>query len=444
LCLDIHCLPTQNKKMNVLLIGSGGREHAIAHALATSEKCSALFIAPGNPGTFQCGENVPINGNDIDGLVAFAKENTIDMTFVGPEQPLALGIVDAFNLHGLRIVGPNKAAAQLEGSKAWAKAKYDAYGIPTAHYQAFTAYDAALDYVKERASYPIVIKADGLAAGKGVTIAQSLDEAKQALHDCFVDQIFKDAGNCVVIEDFLQGEEASIFAFTDGKTVVPMVSAQDHKAIFDGDKGPNTGGMGAYSPAPVVTDAVVDKVMARVFTPLIEGFQRDGITYKGVLYAGLMITDAGDPYVVEFNIRFGDPETQIVLPKLDTDFLDILIAIDEERLDQIELQWKPLFSVCVVMAAKGYPGNYESGHPITGIHDSSDANSYVFHAGSRQTPKGEFETSGGRVLTVCGEGETLKAAIDSAYERCKRIHFDGAYYRTDIGQKGLTRLKQAV
>ena len=430
--------------MKILLIGSGGREHAIAHRLALSSKCETLFIAPGNPGTFQCGINVNVPADDISGLLQFAKESDIDLTFVGPEQPLALGIVDAFQKEGLAIVGPNKEAAQLESSKAWAKAKYEAYGIPTAAYKEFHDFDTSLAYVQNKNAYPVVIKADGLAAGKGVTIAQNFDEAKKALSDCFVDQVFKDAGHCVVIEDFLQGEEASLFAFTDGTTVLPMISAQDHKAIFDGDKGPNTGGMGAYSPAPIFTADVEKKVLDRILNPLIEGFKRDGIDYKGILYAGLMIDEHGDPYVVEFNIRFGDPETQIVLPKLKTDLVDVLVAINQNELAQIALEWDENYSVCVVMAAKGYPASYEKGALIQGINDSSDANSFVFHAGTKQTDSGEFFTNGGRVLNVCAEGVSLDDAIASAYKRVERIHFDGAYYRKDIGQKGVARLQQTV
>lgn len=427
--------------MNILLIGSGGREHVIAHRLAQSRRCTKLFIAPGNPGTFQCGENIPISSENIMALIKFAKENDVALTFVGPEIPLALGIVDAFNDAGLTIVGPNKNAAQLESSKAWAKAKYKKYNIPSANFAEFHDYVTALEYVQTKNEFPIVIKADGLAAGKGVTIATDFDMAKQALSDCFLDHVFKDAGACVVIEDFLEGEEASLFAFTDGKTVVPMISAQDHKAIYDGDQGPNTGGMGAYSPAPVFTDAVQEKVMTRILNPLIEGFQNDGIQYKGILYAGLMIDSNGDPYVVEFNIRFGDPETQIVLPKLETDLVDVLLAISNETLADIELKWQGGYSVCVVMASHGYPGTYKKGHLISGIHDSSDENTYVFHAGTKQTDSGHFVTNGGRVLNVCADGDTLDAAISSAYRRVDKIAFDGAFFRKDIGQKGLVRLK---
>jgi phosphoribosylamine---glycine ligase len=432
------------KDLTVLLIGSGGREHVIAHQIAKSQRCEKLYIAPGNPGTFQCGENVDVSGDNIPELLTFVKNNDVDITFVGPEQPLALGIVDVFQTEGLAIVGPNKIAAQLESSKAWAKKKYADYGMPTADYAEFSDVDAAIQYVTEKNMFPIVIKADGLAAGKGVTIATSLEMATKALQDCLVDAVFKDAGSTVVIEDFLEGEEASLFAFTDGKTVVPMVSAQDHKAIFDNDKGPNTGGMGAYSPAPVVTDAVQQKVMDRILNPLVEGFARDGIDYCGILYAGLMINKAGDPYVVEFNIRFGDPETQIVLPKLETDILDIFVAMHNKTLHALDIEWSDVNTVCIVMASEGYPGSYPKGKAITGIHASSDTSTWVYHAGTKQTDKGEYVTNGGRVLNVCAEAATLQQAIDAAYARCKTISFDGAYYRSDIGQKGVARLAKPV
>ncbi len=428
----------------ILLIGSGGREHAIAHQLVKSSRCESLFIAPGNPGTFQCGENVDIDISNPSSVIEFVKLNNIDLTFVGPEQPLADGIVDAFESEGLAIVGPNKEASQLESSKAWAKAKYKKYGIPTASYGEFTDLDAAMAYITEKNEYPIVIKADGLAAGKGVTIAQSFDDAKTALDDCFVNKVFQSAGDCVVIEDFLHGEEASLFAFTDGITVVPMVSAQDHKAIYDGDTGPNTGGMGAYSPAPVLTKDVQEKVMDQILQPLVDGFRSDGIVYKGILYAGLMINDSGDPYVVEFNIRFGDPETQIVLPKLNTDLISILEAISNETLGSLSIEWNDRHTVCIVMAANGYPAAYNKGDLISGVHDSSDTQTWVYHAGTKQTDKGEFITNGGRVLNVCAEADSLKAAIDAAYQRVARISFEGAYYRNDIGQKGLARLTKSV
>jgi phosphoribosylamine--glycine ligase len=428
--------------MKILLIGSGGREHAIAHSLSKSSQISTLFCAPGNPGTFQCATNVNIKADDLDALLRFAKDEQVDLTFVGPEQPLALGIVDVFKQHGLAIVGPDKIASQLESSKSWAKAKYKQYGIPTAEYEEFTDFDSAFAYIQTKNTFPIVIKADGLAAGKGVTIAENIDHAEAALRDCFINKVFDTAGSLVVIEDFLVGEEASLFAFTDGQTVLPMISAQDHKAIFDGDKGPNTGGMGAYSPAPVFTNDVEKKVMDRILKPLVDGFKADGINYNGILYAGLMIDEKGDPYVVEFNIRFGDPETQIVLPKLKTDLLDVLVAISNQTLDQIELDWSDGYSVCIVMASEGYPGAYKKGLHITGLNDSSDDRTFVYHAGTSLEESGEYKTNGGRVLNVCAEDDSLKDAIDAAYKRCGAIQFDGAYYRRDIGFKGVERLKQ--
>jgi phosphoribosylamine--glycine ligase len=426
--------------MKILLIGSGGREHALAYRLASSPKCGQLFIAPGNPGTFQCGKNIDIMADNLDGLLDFALSEGIDLTVVGPEQPLSLGIVDLFQSHGLVIVGPNREASQLEGSKAWAKDRYRDYGIPTADYQVFREYNSALHYVNCNTKYPIVIKADGLAAGKGVVIAHTLTQAKKALSDCFIDKVFDAAGASVVIEEFLEGEEVSIFAITDGKTVLPLTSAQDHKAIFDGDKGPNTGGMGAYSPAPIATSDIQQKVMDRVLVPLIDGFKNDGINYKGILYAGLMINPNGDPYVVEFNIRFGDPEAQVVLPRLTTDVVDVFMAISQETLGELHLDWRPGFTVGVVMASKGYPGTYNKGDIITGLLESSDDSTYVFHAGTHQTERGDYVTNGGRVLTVCADGESLNMAISSAYKRCETISFSGAYYRKDIAQKGLTRL----
>ena len=414
----------------------------MAYALSRSPQVTALFVAPGNPGTLQCATNVPIGVDQIDDLVAFANDNAIDLTVVGPEQPLAMGIVDVFLTNNRAIVGPTQVAAKLESSKVWAKSIYKAYGIPTASYRTFTVLSEALAYVRERASYPIVIKADGLAAGKGVTVALTDQMAEAALTDCLHHHRFGESGHEVVIEDYLVGEEASLFAFTDGHTVLPMVSAQDHKAIFDGDKGPNTGGMGAYSPAPVVTPCVQQAVMDRILVPLVEGLRRDGIVYKGILYAGLMIDADDNPHVIEFNVRFGDPEAQVVLPRLNTDLVSIFQAIVTESLHQITLEWSPGYTAGVVMSSKGYPGAYSTGHRITGLDDASGDDSYVIHSGTSLTDSGEYETNGGRVLTVCGEGTTLSSAIQAAYKRCERIHFEGAYYRTDIGQKGRMRQKK--
>lgn len=422
--------------MKVLLIGSGGREHSIALKLSQSPLLTELFIAPGNAGTASCGTNVPIKDTDTPELLKFAKKNNIDLTFVGPEAPLVLGIVDDFEAEGLAIVGPNKIGAQLEGSKQWAKDKMKKYGIPTAAFETFTDYDSSISYLQSRNTYPIVIKADGLAAGKGVTVAENFDMAENALKDCFLDKKFSDAGAKVVIEDFLKGEEASIFAFTDGKIILPMVPAQDHKAIFDGDKGPNTGGMGAYSPAPIANSAVQDLVLRQVFQPLIQGFNNDGIVYKGIVYAGLMI-DNGIPSVVEFNARFGDPETQIVLPRLKNDLLEIFIAIAKGTLADITLEWKNTATVCVVMASEGYPDAYKKGQAISGIEEAESIKGVsVIHAGTQRVD-GELQTNGGRVLAVVAEGHTIKSAIDTAYKGVEKVTFNGAYNRTDIGFKAL-------
>ena len=423
--------------MKVLLIGSGGREHSLALKLADSPKLTQLFIAPGNPGTAQVGENIPIKVSEIDKLVTFAKKEKVDLTFVGPEQPLVDGIVDEFEKQGLVIIGPSKKGAQLEGSKKWAKDFYKKYEIPTASYNVFSDYTAAINYLAEKNIYPIVIKADGLAAGKGVTIDSSFKQASASLTACFIDEVFAEAGKTVVIEKFLQGEEASILAFTDGETVLPMVAAQDHKAIYDGDKGPNTGGMGAYSPAPIVTKEVEKKVYEKIFLPMLEGFKKEGIVYKGILYAGLMIKD-GEPSVVEFNVRFGDPETQVVLPRMKNDLLDILVAIKENDLKRIVLEWKEETAVCVVLASGGYPGKYEKGKSITGLSFfENEADMQVIQAGTREDEQGNILTNGGRVLGAVGLDQDLRKAIDKAYVGVDKIEFEGKYCRKDIGFKAL-------
>ncbi|MBT3260977.1 phosphoribosylamine--glycine ligase [bacterium] len=423
--------------MKVLLIGSGGREHSLALKLADSPKLTQLFIAPGNPGTAQVGENIPIKVSEIDKLVTFAKKEKVDLTFVGPEQPLVDGIVDEFEKQGLVIIGPSKKGAQLEGSKKWAKDFYKKYEIPTASYEVLSDYPSAINYLEEKNTYPIVIKADGLAAGKGVTIDSSFAQASASLTACFIDEVFAEAGKTVVIEEFLQGEEASILAFTDGETVLPMVAAQDHKAIYDGDKGPNTGGMGAYSPAPVVTKEVEKKVYEKIFLPMLEGFKKEGIVYKGILYAGLMIKD-GEPSVVEFNVRFGDPETQVVLPRMKNDLLDILVAIKENDLKRIVLEWKEETAVCVVLASGGYPGKYEKGKSITGLSFfENEADIQVIQAGTREDEQGNILTNGGRVLGAVGLDQDLRKAIDKAYVGVDKIEFEGKYCRKDIGFKAL-------
>ena len=419
--------------MKVLLIGSGGREHAIGLSISKSKRLSSLYFAPGNAGTAQLGENVAIKESDISSLLRFVEQKGVDLTIVGPEAPLVAGIVDQFHEKGYPIIGPSQLGAQLEGSKSWAKLKMKEWGIPTASYEVFFDYDSAVTYT-EHCIYPIVIKADGLAAGKGVSVVQTKETAQKALHDCFIDQKFAQAGSQVVIESFLKGDEASIFAFTDGKTIIPMVAAQDHKAIYDGDKGPNTGGMGAYSPTPLVTDSIYQKVIDQVFTPLLNGFQKDKIDYVGIVYAGLMI-DGDEINVVEFNVRFGDPETQVVLPRLKTDLLDIFIAMSEKRLADIHIDWSENAVVDVVLASEGYPDEYEKGKFITGIEQCNAIEGcHVIHAGTKNE-NDCLLTNGGRVLAIVAQDSDLETAIEIAYKGVNAIQFEGKYFRTDIAYK---------
>ncbi|MBG90235.1 MAG: phosphoribosylamine--glycine ligase [Actinobacteria bacterium] len=423
--------------MKVLIIGSGGREHAIGRQLQGSEALEALYFVPGNPGTAQIGTNLDGKDTDLPGLLSLAKTHDIDLTIVGPEAPLVAGIVDLFEANNLPILGPSKAAAQIEGSKQWAKAFMQEYGIPTAAYEPFDDYDRAASYVKAQTQFPLVVKADGLAAGKGVVVAQTQDEALDALRYCLKEDGFAEAGAQVVIESFLTGQEASIFAFCDGDTCQPMVPAQDHKPIFDQDKGPNTGGMGAYSPAPLVSKEIEQKVLEQVFKPAMAGFKDRGCPYKGILYAGLMI-DGDTVNVVEFNARFGDPETQVVLPRLRSDLLEVCQACVAGTLDQVSLSWRESSVVCVVMASKGYPGAYEKGKLIQGIDLANEsANCHVIHAGTRLNQENAYETNGGRVLGVVAMATALEQAIQLAYEAVKQIDFDGAYYRHDIAAKAL-------
>lgn len=421
--------------MNVLLIGSGGREHAIARQLAKSPGLKKLFIAPGNAGTADVGQNIPVSDSDIPALLEVALKNKIDLTIVGPEGPLVKGVVDEFEKKGLAIVGPSKKASQLEGSKKWAKYLMKKYGIPTAAFETFHEFQTALNYVKKTNQYPIVIKADGLAAGKGVTIASSLAEAKQALEECFIHNKFGTAGHEVVIEAFLQGQEASIFAFTDGKTIIQTPAAQDHKAIYDGDKGPNTGGMGAYSPAPIVTKEVEQKVSDLILRPLVNAFRQEGIPYKGVIFAGLMIHE-GNPYVIEFNVRLGDPETQVIVPRLKTELLDIFAAIPAGTLSTVKPQWDSRAAVCVVLAAEGYPGDYAKGIEITSLPSSAE-DAHIIHAGTKRDDKGVLRTNGGRVLGAVSLDTNLETAIRNAYALADQVQFKSKYYRRDIGAKAL-------
>lgn len=422
--------------MKVLVIGSGGREHALTWKIAQSQKVDKIFVAPGNAGMADIAQCVNIKADDIAGLLDFAKNNAIDLTVVGPEAPLALGIVDLFEENGLAIFGPSKAAAYIEGSKALAKEIMYKYDVPTAKYEVFTDHEAATEYVKAEGA-PIVIKADGLAAGKGVIVAMNLEEALDAIDYILGDMAFGDAGAKVVVEEFLEGEEASILAFTDGKTIRPMVSAQDHKRIFDNDEGPNTGGMGAYSPAPVYTDEIAEFVVENVFAKTVAGMEQEGRLYKGVLYAGLMISPKGEVKVLEYNARFGDPETQAVLARLKTDLVEIMCAIVENKLDEIEIEWYDEASVCVVMAAGGYPNKYESGKEIFGLKEANE-DAIVFHAGT-SLKDGKVVTSGGRVLGITALGSDVAEAIDTAYKATNKICFADCFYRKDIGKKALNR-----
>ncbi len=424
--------------MNVLVIGSGGREHALAWKISKSPLLRRLYCAPGNPGVQGIAECVPIAASDIPALVAFASENEIDLVVVGPEDPLANGLVDALIEAGIPAFGPKAAAARLEASKAFAKHIMKKYGIPSAAYEEFTDAEAALAYVRAQGA-PIVIKADGLAAGKGVTVARSVDEAEAAIRAAMVDGIFGDAGNRVVVEECLFGEEASILAFCDGTTVRPMLVSQDHKPVYDDDAGPNTGGMGAYAPAPVVNAAMLDEITRTILEPCVAGMAQEGCPYTGVLYAGLMIGEHG-PKVIEFNCRFGDPETQVVLPLMESDILPVLMACCEGRLAETPIQWSTGACVTVVMASGGYPGAYTKGIEIAGIDDAeANAGVFVFHAGTA-FKDGALVTQGGRVLNVTASAADIPAAIDKAYAGVRRIHFEGAHSRTDIGRKALRRL----
>ena len=426
--------------MKILVVGSGGREHALAWRLAQSVRVQTVFVAPGNGGTAREPglRNMPISA--IDTLAEFVRKEGIAMTVVGPEGPLAAGIVDRFRKKGLKIFGPTRAAAQLESSKDFAKAFMKRHGIPTADYETFTDAQAAHACV-ERKGAPIVIKADGLAAGKGVVVAQTLAEAHAAIDAMLLDNQLGSAGARVVIEDFLVGEEASFIVMVDGRNVLALASSQDHKRLLDGDAGPNTGGMGAYSPAPAVTPSIHAKVLREIIVPAVQGMARDGIPYTGFLYAGLMIDAAGQPRALEFNCRLGDPETQPIMARIKSDFADILEAAIDGRLDQVEIEWDRRTALGVVLAAHGYPGEPRkgdeiSGAPAAGNHD--DADTLVFHAGT-VARDGRLETNGGRVLCVTGLGDSVKIAHSRAYEAIERIRFDGMQYRRDIGHRALRR-----
>ena len=426
--------------MKVLVVGGGGREHALAWKLAQSPRVDHVLVAPGNAGTAvepKCG-NVAVSATDIDGLLALAEREAVAFTVVGPEAPLVAGIVDAFRAQGLRIFGPSAKGAQLEGSKSYAKDFMQRHHIPTAAYGSFTDVAAAVAFIRARGA-PIVVKADGLAAGKGVILAQTEDEAITAVRDMLAGNAFGTAGHRVVIEELLQGEEASFICMIDGTHVLPLASSQDHKARDDGDRGPNTGGMGAYSPAPVVTPELHRRILDEVIEPTLRGMTAEGERYTGFLYAGLMIDPQGNPKVLEFNCRFGDPETQPILMRLKTDLADLLEAALDGRLDQVDAAWDERVALGVVLAAGGYPFDYRRGDPITGLETANSATSRVFHAGTRRLENGTVVTDGGRVLCVVGLGEDFHKAKQSAYLALQPIRFRDLYFRTDIGHRALER-----
>lgn len=421
--------------MKVLVIGSGGREHALVWKIAQSPMVSEIFCAPGNAGIEDQASLVDIKADDISGLLDFARKKKIDLTVVGPEAPLTLGIVDLFEKAGLKIFGPSKKAARLEESKAFSKDLLEKYNISTASYELFISSQDAKAYL-ENQKFPVVIKADGLAAGKGVIICDSLESSYKAVDEILVKKVFGDAGNKVVIEEFLEGEEASVLAFSDGESLLPLEPAQDHKAIYDGDKGPNTGGMGAYSPAPVITDTLTEEILENILKPTVKAMAREGRVYKGILYAGLMITREG-PKVLEFNVRFGDPETQPILMRMESDIVPVFLASIDGTLNTQKIKWRNEAAVCVVMASAGYPDSYPKGEEIQGIEKlGNDNNTVVFHAGTKKT-NNKLVTNGGRVLGVTSLGYSITEAINKSYQSVSQISWENSYYRKDIGRKAL-------
>jgi len=420
--------------VRLLIVGSGGREHALAWKLHRSPSVSEILVAPGNAGTLALGENVPVKAENIEGLLELAKQRRVDLTVVGPELPLAMGLADEFGRHGLRVFGPTQAAARLETSKAFAKDFMTRHNIPSATYRTFSDYDSARSYVASLASAP-VIKASGLAGGKGVIVCNSKQEAQQALRRIMVDGEFGPAGESVIVEERLEGQEVSLLAFSDGERIAPMLPAQDHKAAYDGDSGPNTGGMGAYAPAAVMSETLRQRAIDEILTPAVSGMKAEGVEYRGVLYGGLILTADG-PQVLEFNCRFGDPEAQVLLPLLDADLAEIMMRCIEGRLDPSAVRWHQGACVCVVMASGGYPGAYTTGCPIQGIEQAEAEGCLVFHAGTH-LEDGQLVTSGGRVLGVTAMAASLREAIEKAYAGVNHIRFENAHYRHDIGAKGL-------
>lgn len=423
----------ESQAIDILLLGSGGREHAIAKKLAASPRCGKLYIAPGNGGTSQEGENISLDENDPTAVAAFAKDHGCGMVVIGPEAPLVVGVADAVREAGIPCFGPGAEGAQMEGSKLFSKQLMERAGVPTAAYGSFTDEQSALDYVNAQGA-PLAVKADGLAAGKGVIVATELEQALDAVHECF-SGAFGDAGNTVVVEEMLTGPECSLLAFTDGITVRPMATSQDHKRALEGDLGPNTGGMGVYSPVPIVTPEEHETMVA-IMHQTVEQLHREGIDYRGCLYGGFMLTPAG-PKVLEFNARFGDPETQVILPRLQNDLVDVMLACAEQRLDEVELSWCDDWAVSVVLTSAGYPGSYEKGKVITGIEDAEALDGVtVYHAGTREQD-GQILTNGGRVIDVTALGATFEDARNLAYAACEKIDFEGKTLRHDIGLRAL-------
>ncbi|MCH8927607.1 MAG: phosphoribosylamine--glycine ligase [Candidatus Marinimicrobia bacterium] len=419
--------------MNILVIGSGGREHALVWKIAGDSRVNKLYCAPGNPGMKEA-ELVKIDASDDARLLSFAKEKNIDLTVVGPEVPLVNGIVDLFNSNGLRIFGPTSKAAQLEGSKTFAKEFMSRHSIPTAEYERFDKADDAFQYVRKDFK-PCVVKASGLAAGKGAVVCNTVEQAEKTINQMMVDNIFGDAGDTVIIENLLEGEEASIFAISDGNNFVILPSSQDHKRVFDNDEGPNTGGMGAYSPAPVVSDSIYEEVKKTILTPVIEGMKSEGSPFCGLLYAGVIISDEG-PKVIEFNVRFGDPEAQVVIPIMGEEFLDLLIGSADGDITGINLSNNTNYASTIVLSSGGYPGNYETGQEIHGLDYAFEKDTMIFHSGTKEEDN-KYYTNGGRVLTVTSLGDSLERSIENSYAALSHINFDGMHYRKDIGQKGL-------
>jgi len=420
--------------MKVLVIGSGGREHAICRAIAGSKKLTKLFCAPGNAGTAAIAENVAIGSDDIDGLLKFALENKIDLTVVGPEAPLVAGLADIFEAEGLLVFGPGRAGAQLEGSKSFMKNILKKNNIPTAGFGEFDSVLSALKYINENKHYPVVIKADGLAAGKGVIIAKTEAEAVCAVNDIMVKKVFGDAGDRLVIEEFLDGDEASILVLTDGKNILPLPASQDHKRIFDNDEGPNTGGMGAYAPTPLITNSMLERIKKEILEPTMAGLNREGISYKGVLFAGIMVTKTG-PKVLEYNVRFGDPETEAVLPLVKSDMLEIFTACAKGDIAGINFELEKGAAITVVLAAKGYPASYEKGKEITGLDSFAGREDiYIYHAGTK-ADGAKTVTNGGRVLTITAKAGTIPEAISKVYDEINKVTFEGVQFRHDIGAR---------